>query len=188
MRRALNSFIGIRLGENPDIDAVAFHDQTLHRIRFPAAHPSVLLAVTDEDLGDSMSGCELKDGRDGVLGVKHFGGRVLFGGASQVVLEDALVIRLEVVLLNVDYVQLAVKTVRLPAAAANHQLRVRAGRDAHQNALMGAVSLLDSLAAEIFLKLMIHHVGGQHQRYFAKLGKLALELIGIQDRLLAAFE
>src|SRR5271155_862948 len=80
------------------------------------------------------------------------------------------------------------KTVGLAAAAADHESRVGAGRYANQDALVGAVELVNALAVKVGFELMIDHVGGQDQGDLAQLGKLAFDLGRVEDGTLSAFQ
>ena len=105
-----------------------------------------------------------------------------FAGAGQVLFENLLVRRVQAILLHVDHVQIAMKPVRLPPSAANHQRRVRPRRDAHQDALVRAVDLLNALAAQVQLELLVDDFGGQNESDLSQFGELVLELDRI-DRL-----
>ena len=156
-----------------------FHDQALHRIHFPAAQPSalILLAVADEDLRDAVAVGELQNGIR--WDPRHAGSRRAPSASlrgRQILLDHRLIGGAQNSLLHVNRVQIAMKQIRQAASAADHRRCVRARRDAHQNALLRSVKLLDALPPQIRFKLVIHHIGGQHQRDLAKLRELALLL------------
>jgi len=89
--------------------------------------------------------------------------------------DDGLIGVVERVLLRVDHPQVAVEAIGLAARAADHEGGVRARREANQNPFVRAVELLQMVAAQVILELMIHDVGGQDERDLAELRELALQ-------------
>lgn len=169
------------MGKDADIDAIGLEDEALNRIGFPLIEPAGALAVADEDLGDALFGGVSEDGADRVFGVKDIEGRAGLAGGLEVLIEHLLVGVGEIVLLDVNDVEIAVKALRLAAATADHERGIGTRRNANKNALVRAIDLLDPLATEIFFELVIDDIGGQEKGDLAEFGELAFADGGTLD-------
>src|SRR5665213_1654312 len=117
---------------------------------------------------------EFKNAPDGIFARQDLDMGVGGAGSRQVLVNGLLIGGVEAVLLDVNRIEVAMKQVRLAAAAADHHRRIRARRKAHQNTLLRAVNLFDTLALEISFQLVVDYVGRQHQRYLAQLREMML--------------
>jgi hypothetical protein len=86
----------------------------------------------------------------------------------------------EVGLLDVSDEEFAVEAIGLTAAAADHEGGIRARGDADEDALIGAVRLLDAQAAKVVFELVIDDLGGEKEGEFAEFGELLLEGGGLR--------
>ena len=132
--------------------------------------------VAHEDLGDAVPAREVQDRAHRVAALEDLDPCARpREPASRFWSSTAWSARAQALLPDVDDVQVAVEAVGLPSPAADHQRRVRARRDADEDALVGAVDLLDSRAAQVVRELVVDHLRGQQQRDLAQLGELALQ-------------
>ncbi len=94
---------GFGIRKYANIDALRIHDEAFDGIVLPSAYPTGLLAVTDEDLGDSMLAGEFEDRRGGCLGVKNIHVGIRFARALQVEIYGFLIFGADFVLLHIDH-------------------------------------------------------------------------------------
>ena len=131
--------------ENANVYAFAVHDQTLNGIGKPAAEPALPLAVAKKDLGDSMPAGIAQDAFDRVFALEDFHFCLGLPGQIEIALQHLAVGSVQVRLIDIDSMKLAMKTVGLTATSIDHLSGVGAGSDADENALVGAVYLLNAL-------------------------------------------
>jgi hypothetical protein len=164
------------MGKDAHIDAVRAHDQPFDRICFPTIGPSLALAVSDEDLRDTLTAGIFQDGVDRIFTRHDFHVRAGLSRAFEIRLDDLLVGQTQVILFHVDGMQVAMKAASLALPAADHERGVRTRSYAYENALMRTVNLFDPVAAKICLELMIDNLRRKDQRDFPEFRELAFQL------------
>src|SRR5690348_6999019 len=71
---------------------------------------------------------------------------------------------------GVDNVQFAMKALGISRTARNQRLRIRAGSQDYENALLCSPSLFNAVSLQVIFKLMIDNFGGEHQGEFSEPG------------------
>ena len=109
--------------------------------------------------------------------VQDFDVRLGVARNRQVAFQRGLIVGGNLGLPYVRHGQVAMEPIRVALAAGDHHRAVGPRRDAHQDSLLRAKRLRDSIALQVLLQLAVHHVGGQQQCDLAEFRQL-LRLAG----------
>ncbi len=162
------------VGEDADVYALGGTDETVEVTAEGAFPPTVAAALADVDLGDAALAGEAEDGIDGIFAIKfgYFG--AFCAGGVEALLDTLALFGGPLRAIQMNGNELAVEAVAIASAAVEHAFEVGIGREPNGDALLRPPELLDAVAGEVTLELLIYHIGGEEQGDFSKFGQLVL--------------
>src|SRR5262245_8644269 len=145
--------MGCPLWKHAYVDSFSELNHAIDGISPQSMPPTAALAVSDEDLGNTVLLRKLHQGTHGVAPVQDVDGGPQVAGDAEIQIDSGLVVRREIRLMDVSDYQVSMKTVRVAPAALENGPGIGSRSDSHQDTLLQSPLFLDVVGPQIIPEL-----------------------------------